>query len=556
MATAEINLPQGSDLSEEVSIDSDVEKGEKRNDVHPQPGAQAPIVYHYLTFETELPSPTSWLSRKNGVVNPPEPPDLRNLISPFTWSESRKTYTTWLSSAVTVLTAMTAGSYAAASEQLMDEWGISQVACNVGITAFTTGFATAPMVLAPFSELNGRKPVFVVTGTLFVICQLCCGLTQSYGGMLAARFFAGVGGSTFSTMVGGVVSDIYQTADRNTPMALFSGAALFGTGLGPLFAGFVAQNVSWRWVFYVQAILDALIILLVAVSFKETRGSVLLSRRAKALNDWYAAMEEAGYIGFSTYIAGSTNTPSERIRWKVKADEERDSLAKMIAISVFRPFHLLSTEPVVFFFSLWVAFSWAVLYLTFSSVPLVFRTNHAFSLQETGAVFAAMCAGAALSSCLSIAQENLARRYGKISATSTPESRLYFTCFESALMPIGLFWFGWTSFPEMHWILPTLAIACATMGIFSIYLAVFNYLADTYHRYASSALAAQSFCRNMLGGIFPLVADQMFNSMTYQGASSFLGAVGALLTLVPWVLVFFGPRIRKRSRFAGGIVEG
>ena len=33
------------------------------------------------------------------------------------------------------------------------------------------------------------------------------------------------------------------------------------------------------------------------------------------------------------------------------------------------------------------------------------------------------------------------------------------------------------------------------MGIFSIYLAVFNYLADTYHRYASSALAAQSFCK-------------------------------------------------------------
>ena len=557
MATPEINLPQGPDSSEEVSIEGDVEKSERRNDVRPQLGAQAPIVYHYLTFETELPSPASWLSQKNDVVNPPEPPDLRNLISPFTWSESRKTYTTWLSSAVTVLTAMTAGSYAAASDQLMDEWGISQVAFNVGITTFTTGFATAPMVLAPFSELNGRKPVFVVTGTLFVICQLCCGLTRSYGGMLAARFFAGVGGSTFSTMVGGVVSDIYHTADRNTPMALFSGAALFGTGLGPLFAGFVAQNVSWRWVFYVQAILDALIILLVAVSFKETRGSVLLSRRAKALNDWYAAMEEAGYIGFIMHIAdGETNMKSERIRWKVKADEERDSLAKMIGISVFRPFHLLSTEPVVFFFSLWVAFSWAVLYLTFSSIPLVFRTNHSFSLQQTGAVFTAMCIGAALSCLLSISQENLARRYGTMSATTTtPEGRLYFTCFESALMPIGLFWFGWTSFPSSHWILPTLAIACATMGIFSVYLAVFNYLADTYHRYASSALAAQSFCRNMLGGVFPLVADQMFDTMTYQGASSFLGGVGALLTLVPWVLVFFGPRIRARSRFAREIME-
>ena len=84
---------------------------------------------------------------------------------------------------------------------------------------------------------------------------------------------------------------------------------------------------------------------------------------------------------------------------------------------------------------------------------------------------------------------------------------------------------GWTSFPSIHWIVPTLAIGCATMGIFSIYLAVFNYLADTYHRYASSALAAQSFCRNMLGGVFPLVTGAMFHRMTFAGASSFLGGV-------------------------------
>lgn len=40
-----------------------------------------------------------------------------------------------------------------------------------------------------------------------------------------------------------------------------------------------------------------------------------------------------------------------------------------------------------------------------------------------------------------------------------------------------------------------MAIGVATIGIFSIYLAVFSYLADVYHRYASSALAAQSFCK-------------------------------------------------------------
>ena len=178
----------------------------------------------------------------------------------------------------------------------------------------------------------------------------------------------------------------------------------------------------------------------------------------------------------------------------------------------------------------------------------MFSTNHDFSIQESGAVFAAMCVGATLSTVLSIYQEKVARHYGKMS--STPEGRLYFSCIESVLLPIGLFWFGWTSFPSIHWIVPTIAVTFATMGIFSIYLAVFNYLADTYHRYASSALAAQSFCRNMLGGIFPLVTTAMFKRMTFAGASSFLGGVGAVLTVVPWVLVFFGPKIRARSRFA------
>lgn len=114
-------------------------------------------------------------------------------------------------------------------------------------------------------------------------------------------------------------------------------------------------------------------------------------------------------------------------------------------------------------------------------------------------------------------------RIGKMS--STPEGRLLFACVESVLMPIGLFWFGWTSFPSVPWIVPTIAVGCATMGIFSIYLATFNYLADTYHRYASSAIAAQSFCRNVLAGVFPLVAEQMFRNLGYPGASSLLGGI-------------------------------
>lgn len=153
-----------------------------------------------------------------------------------------------------------------------------------------------------------------------------------------------------------------------------------------------------------------------------------------------------------------------------------------------------------------------MLYLQFGSIPLVFEDNHGFTGAQAGYVFTcehsrvslffyvclltcrlAMSVGAILATILSISQEKVAIRFGKMS--STPEGRLYFACIESILMPIGLFWFGWTSFPSVPWIVPAIAVGCATMGIFSIYLAVFNYLADTYHRYASSALAAQSCCK-------------------------------------------------------------
>jgi multidrug resistance protein len=504
------------------------------------------ITYHYLTFDTDLPARAVL---PNGISRDlPPRPNLQKFQNPFEWPRARKNIVTWIACSVNITAAYAAGSYASPAAVLTKKWGISNVVYNVGITVFTAGFGTAPMVLAPFSEINGRRPVFVATGLLFVVCQLCCALTPSFGGMLAARFVLGCAGSTFSTMVGGILADIWQTSERNTPMTLFTGATLFGTGLGPLVSGFVVQYLEWRWVFYLQVISSGSLVTLVILFFKETRGSILLSRKAKALNKWYEQLEDAGCVGMEMPSFGEKQP--QRVRWKVKADEDRVSLGKMIAVSLYRPIHMLVTESVVFWFSLWISFSWAVLYLQFGALPLVYETRYNFTLEQTGAVFAAICVGGIISTVLSIYQEKVAVRYCADKFTSSPEGRLYFTCVEAALMPIGIFWFGWTAFSDIHWIVPTIAVSAITMGIFSIYLAVFNYSADVYHIYASSSLAASGLCRNFLGGSFPLVTVQMFKGLGFPAASSLLGGIGAVLTLVPWVLVFFGPKIRARSKIA------
>ncbi|KAF9892090.1 hypothetical protein FE257_002496 [Aspergillus nanangensis] len=510
------------------------------------------IEHLYLELETPLPTPSITLPPGPGQSPPPECPDLAQYISPFLWPKWRKSMMTWIACAVTALAGYSAGEVSPASSELKEWWGISLVVYNLSITIFCIGFGLAPMVLAPFSEINGRRPIFVASGILFVACIIACGGTNHFAGLLIARFFQGVGGSTFSTMVGGIISDIYHAEDRNTPMALFSGAALFGTGLAPLLSSVIVQHSTWRWIYYSHAIVAGVFTVIIYLFFKETRGSVILSRKAKALNKYYDGLEEAGHFG----VIMPDTQPGEkprRIRWKVKSDEQRQSLGQMISISCYRPFHMLVTEPVVFFFSLWAAFSWAVLYLQFSCVPLVFRTVYNFNVEQTGAVFTSMCGGVLIGCTISIYQEKIVQHFWKI--PHTPESRLYFVCVQSVLMPIGLFWFGWTSSASIPWIVPTLAVGCSTMGILSIYLAVFNYLADTYHRYASSAIAAQSCCRNFLGGVFPLVANAMFTNIGYPGASSLLGGIGAALTLVPWALAFYGPRIRAKSKMASELAH-
>lgn len=588
-----------------------------------RPNEDTEILYSYLTFDTPLPVVNTRPEREDQPPPPPQP-DLSRFSNPIYWPQHRKNVLLALSCIATFLTAYTAGSYSPPARTIardLDNGTASHLGVLAGISTFCLGFALAPMVLAPVSEINGRYPVFIVANVVFTIFQAACGAVNSLAGMLLCRFGTGVGGSVFSSMVGGVIADLWDAEGRNTPMTLFSCAVLLGTGIGPMVGAssfFTMEGKGmWRWVFYHQAIASAVLMIVFAICFKESRGPVLLSRKAKALNKWYEEMEANGYYGAwvddkfaqqssfvpvgssgseTTTIAdtpdqtpqdsdsydeekggpsgrnSSTSPPTtlRRIRWRVKSDEERTSMVKMMSVSVSRPFHLLFTEPVVFWFALWVSFAWAVLYLTFGCIPLVFTTIYGWSMDASGRIFVAMCVGSIIATAVSIYQERLLyhpkwnadsgvdpatlsrwwlflrRRF----PTNVPESRLYFTCITAALLPIGLFAFGLSSRADLHWIGPAASIAVATVGILAVYLASFNYLADVYQQYASSAIAAQSCCRNLMGGAFPLVTGLLFRNLGPANAGVLLGCIAAALTLVPWILVAYGERIRARSRFA------
>jgi hypothetical protein len=125
------------------------------------------IQYRYLTFETEVPIPHAPCLPGESKEVWPEPPNLQPFISPLLWSNPRKALIMCLACFYTGLTAVAAGCYAPPEALLTAEWNVSPVAYNVGITVYCIGYGISPMVLAPFSEINGRRPVFFCSGLLF-----------------------------------------------------------------------------------------------------------------------------------------------------------------------------------------------------------------------------------------------------------------------------------------------------------------------------------------------------------------------------------------------------
>ncbi|KAK0569354.1 hypothetical protein OC861_001068 [Tilletia horrida] len=432
---------------------------------------------------------------------------------PFEWSHRRKLFNVVLCVFFTIEVAQAAGSYVSGIDEMERDLGYSnRVVSLLGVSLYALGFSLPPLVLAPFSEALGRKTIYVVTHFIWTILFLGIGFAKNIETVLILRFLQGAFGSTGSTMVGGTISDMYRTHSRGVYMAFFSIGGIGGTGIGPAWAGWVAEKLSWRWIQWITA-----------AWISETRGSVLLSRRAAKLR------KETGDQ-----------------RYRARAEEERASMATLIKTSLTRPLWLLVSEPVVLAFSLWIAFAWGIMYALLESLALI-TALHNLSLGQTGLVFLSLFLASIIGFFLNFVQEALYRRNV---ARKGPEARLYAACVGAVMFPVGCLIYGWTSFAYVSLAGPIVGVVVLMVGIYSIYLAVFNYLADSYLIYASSALAAQSFARNVFGFAFPLFVTQMYKNLHYQWASTLIALLGAVLGVIPFILYRWGDRIRAKSNFS------
>lgn len=130
-----------------------------------------------------------------------------------------------------------------------------------------------------------------------------------------------------------------------------------------------------------------------------------------------------------------------------------------------------------------------------------------------------------------------------------PEDRLPLIMAGGFSLPIGLFWFAWTSSPNITWVPQVLSGYFIGAGVMLILTNGIAFIIDCYLSSAASALAAQAVVRSFVAAGLPLAGPTMYRNLGTAWATSLLGFCCVLMIPAPFIFFKYGPQLRAASKF-------
>ncbi|KAL5391076.1 hypothetical protein DPSP01_001566 [Paraphaeosphaeria sporulosa] len=407
-----------------------------------------------------------------------------------------------------------------------------EVEAQLTLSIFVLAYAIGPLFLGPMSELYGRVVVLQVANAFYFAWNLACGFAQSKGQLMAFRFLSGLGGSAPLAIGGGLLSDTFYPEQRGKAISIYSLAPLLGPAIGPIAGGFIAQTTTWRWCFWSTSIFTAVVQCFGLFFLQETYAPKLLAWKRDRLR------KETGNMELHTEF-----------------DDPNKTVFNTIKIAMQRPFRLLFTQPIVIVLACYMAYLYGLMYLMLSTFPGLWRSQYNESTGIGSLNFISMGLGFFLGTQITAPlNDAIYRRLKKQNnGEGKPEFRVPIMIPGSILVPVGLFWYGWSAQAKVHWIMPNIGAVLFCGGVIVSFQCIQTYLVDSYTRYAASAIAAATVLRSLAGFGFPLFAPAMFNALDYGWGNTLLGFIGIALGVpAPFLLWKYGPTLRARSQFAAG----
>ncbi|WLF78734.1 Multidrug transporter flr1 [Lodderomyces elongisporus] len=464
--------------------------------------------------------------------------------NPYNWPLYLKCIMAFQIAFLTVSVYMASAIYTPGVTDIMEQFDINQTLATLPLTMFVIGYGIGPIVFSPLSEHTkiGRTPIYVITLFIFCMMQIPTALSTGIAGMSVLRLIAGFFASPALSTGGASYGDFITRPYFVCGLAAWSLGAVCGPAIGPLIGSVLVVRgghngyESWRWTFWFMALISSCFLIFL-FTLPETYTPYLLRKKAQRLRK----------------LTGNNRIRSEA---ELKTGESK-SISAVLSELLWRPIEITLKEPVVLLIDIYIALVYSIIYLFFESIPIVYQETKHFPLILMGVTYTSIVIGIILAAAIFIPY--VYQIYSKKLLNNIdvpPETFLPASIVGAALMPVGLFIFGWTASPDIHWFPPLIGIALFSAGAFLIFQTLFNYMASSFKvEYLASVFSSNAFFRSVSAGCFPLFGRALFKNLGTQKfpvgwGSSLLAFLSLGMLLIPVFFYLNGPKLRARSAYA------
>ncbi|KAG9251180.1 major facilitator superfamily domain-containing protein [Emericellopsis atlantica] len=366
------------------------------------------------------------------------------------------------------------------------------------------------------------------------IWQILGACAPNFGSVMAARALGGISCAGGSVTLG-MVADLYGPDNQQWAVAYVVLSSVLGTSIGPVVGGPIEKFLPWYWNFWIQLIFGASA---QAIHFfmPESRSTIIMDREARRRRK----------TGEDPNVYGPNEVKNPRI-----------SMHEFL-ITWTRPFEMFLREPIVLSCSLLSGFSDALIFTFQEGFHPVYE-QWGFGTLQIAWAFIPINIGyfVAWASYWPWIIKDQHKLQAKGSEKLAPEFRLKLLLWLAPLETIGLFGFAWTSMgpPESHWIAPMIFSFLIAIANYAIYMSTVDYMIAAYGVYSASATGGNGFARDLLAGIAALYAGPLYSNIPpkkrhLEYASTILACIAFVVLIPVYVIYFYGPRIRAKSKFA------
>ena len=273
--------------------------------------------------------------------------ELNGLDDPLNPQVSMPQWKKWLCAALlgamTFVGTFASAVFAAVAPALAEELHSTPDQIALTTSVFVFGFAAGPVIMGPASEVYGRKLPLFTGYFFFILFQIPVATAQNIRTILIWRFLGGVASSGSPAIVGGYLADFLRPVERGVAVAIFAATTLIGPSAGAIVGSVLLQsNFGWQWAVWLSMLMAAFFTLVGWLVVPETYMPILLQRKARQLR-----------------------LETENWALHAKAEETSASLQDFLVRYLTRPFAMLFQEPILMLMTLYVSFTFGMVYFLF-----------------------------------------------------------------------------------------------------------------------------------------------------------------------------------------------